>query len=396
MAMEYWPSRKEVLEMISAAWSPTLESEQVPVGEAAGRVAAEDIYTAFGLPVVRASAMDGIGVEAIRFRDGGPDTSTWRSGTEYARTDTGDDFDDRYDAVIPIEMITMLPDGGIRIDPSVRVTAGMNIRPGGSYFQKGDLAVKQWTRLTPSDLAAMVMGGITSAAVVKRPVVAFIPTGSELIPAGRIPGRGNNLDSNSILAEQMLKEMGAEPLCLPIVRDDKQELAAVLETALGKADIVILNGGSSKGGEDYNAELLKEKGRLLCHNIAAAPGRPMCIAVIKGKMVINLPGPSIACYYGMDWCVRAVVNTFLHQEPPVRGKIPVKLTEEIRYHKGMEILCKMEIQKTAKGYEGRQAPFRASTVIDNLIAPAQFITDPERDHYEAGEIIEVELLRDIK
>lgn len=394
MEQEYWPSRQEVYDKIHAAWQPAPVTEQISVVDALGRVTAEDLTAIHGLPVVRASSMDGIGVSSVMFAQGIPDTSTWQRGREYDRTDTGDDFDDRYDAVIAIEMVTELASGGIQIDQAVTVKKGMNIRPASSYFAKGDPIVHKGSVLTPSDLAALVMGGITTITVIRKPVVAFIPTGSELIPAGEIPGRGKNIDSNSILVANMLPEMGAVSHCFPIVKDNWSALESTLSQALDQADIIILNGGSSKGGEDYNADLLKAKGTLLCHNVAAAPGRPICIAVIDGKLVINLPGPSIACYYGMDWCVRFAVNTWLMQPMPKRRTIPVRLTEDITYHTGMEILCKMEIRKTAEGYEGRQAPFRASTVIENLVAPGQFITDPRRNCHPAGEVVMVELLKE--
>lgn len=128
--------------------------------------------------------------------------------------------------------------------------------------------------------------------------------------------------------------------------------------------------------------------------VAAAPGRPMCIAIIDHKLVINLPGPSIACYYGMDWCVRFAVNKLLNQESSRRKTILARLSEDICYQQGMEILCKMEICKSDQGYETRQAPFRASTLVENLIAPGQFITNPEISKQQAGSMLEIELLRD--
>lgn len=84
----------------------------------------------------------------------------------------------------------MLPDGGIEIHESVQVQAGMNIRPHGSYFAAGDLIIRKGTGITPSDLAALAMGGISRIPVTGRPAVAFIPTGSELIPAGKTAGAG--------------------------------------------------------------------------------------------------------------------------------------------------------------------------------------------------------------
>lgn len=389
-----WPSKKEVLDKLYCEWKPEIRTETIAVENALGRIAAEEIRSVHNIPVVRASSMDGIAVRAAELEAGNADTKNWKCGQDYVRADTGDDFDDSYDTVIPIEGITILPDGGVIILENVNIKKGMNIRPRGSMLKEGDILVKQWTKLTPSDLAAIVMGGVTEIKVVKKPTVAFLPTGSELVPAGTKLTRGKNIDTNSILVKNMLQEMGADPICYPIVEDNPDKLEQELDNALEWSDVVIINGGSSKGGEDFNADLLKKKGKVICHNVSAAPGRPICVAVIDNKPVINVPGPAIACFYSMDWCVRSVVDSLLHQAREQRKTIQLKLSEDITYHAGMEILCKMEINKTEDGYVGRQVPFRASTVAENLTAPGVFITDPKAGCHPKDSVIEVELLRE--
>lgn len=99
-------------------------------------------------------------------------------------------------------------------------------------------------------------------AVRRRPRVAFVPTGSELVPVGSPLGRGQNFDTNSLMAAQLLREMGAEPVISPILRDELPLLRQKLEELLKEADVVILNAGTSKGGEDYCAALLEENGAL--------------------------------------------------------------------------------------------------------------------------------------
>ncbi|MBO5460420.1 MAG: molybdopterin molybdotransferase MoeA [Ruminococcus sp.] len=389
-----WPSKKEVLDKLFLEWKPEITIESIAVEKALGRVAAEDVCSCHNIPVVRASSMDGIAVRFKDFEAGNPDTENWIYGQDYVRADTGDDFDDRFDTVIAIEGVTLLSEGGILISENVEVKKGMNIRPCGSMLKEGDLLVKQWTKLTPSDLSALVMGGVTEIKVTKKPTVAFLPTGSELVAPGTKLTRGKNIDSNSILVKKMLHEMGADPICYPIVEDDPEKLEKELDNALEWSDVVIINGGSSKGGEDFNADLLKKKGTVICHNVSAAPGRPICIAVIDNKPVINVPGPAIACFYSMDWCVREVVNRLLCQKKRTRKTITLELSEDITYHPGMEILCKMEIHKTEDGYVGRQTPFRASTVVENLTAPGVFITDPGLGCHPKGSKVEVELLRE--
>jgi molybdopterin molybdotransferase/putative molybdopterin biosynthesis protein len=387
------PTRREAIEAILEKWKPAPERERLPVDEALGRVAACDHFSRHDLPVVRASSMDGIGVTSSMFADGRPDTSLWREGDAYARADTGDDFDDRFDAVIPIEAVRFLADGGISLAEDLRVTPGMNVRPAGSSVRKGERLVAAGTRLRPFDLAALVLGGIEEAEVLKKPIVAFIPTGNELVPQGSAPARGQTVDSNSALVKHMLAEMGAAPLCFPIVRDDKEALRAAVRRARAEADIVLLCGGSSKGGEDEGADVIAEMGESLFHWIASAPGRPMAAAMFDGAPLINMPGPPLAAYFVTDWCVRALVAHFLGEAGFARKTVRARLPEGLEATEGMEILRKLELQKSGESYEARAIDMRASSAVRSLTAPAQLVTDAEPRDKSPGESVEIELLR---
>lgn len=390
------PTRAQVLETLFERWQPTDETETIPVQAALGRVLAQDQYARASIPVVRASAMDGVAVCAARFQGGMPDTANWKPGEDFCRADTGDDFDDRFDAVIPIERVEISEKGRLSFLGDMVVQPGENIRPRGSVMQAGELVARKHRQLRPFDLACLAMGGVERVEVYRRPRVAFLPTGSELVPLGAPVGRGQNIDSNSILAQAMLTEMGAEPLCYPIVADQPEALASALEQTLEAADVVLLNGGSSKGAEDYNARLLEARGAVLFHWVAAAPGKPMCVAVIQNKPVINLPGPPLAVLYGMDWCVRAIVHRLLHKPMPCRQTIQGTLTEAIHAPSDMEILCMMDVQPGKDGYLVKQKPWRGGSMAESLGAGAVYITQLGQGTCPAGEPLEVTLLRGLE
>ena len=96
------------------------------------------------------------------------------------------------------------------------------------------------------------------------------------------------------------------------------------------SDIVLVNAGTSKGGEDYSCHLLEEAGQVLFHEVAAVPGRPMSMALVQGKPVVNLSGPSFAAFYSMDWAVRAIVCRCLGVPVPVRETVEATLTETLQ------------------------------------------------------------------
>jgi molybdopterin molybdotransferase/putative molybdopterin biosynthesis protein len=421
------PTRTWVLDALFERWTPAQTSETVALAAAHGRVLARDYVARYDQPVVRASAMDGIGVSSALFAEGIPDTGAWQEGHEYVRADTGDDFPDEYDAVIPIERVSFCDGGGVVLDlmggtarnpgsssaqgssPGDNepvVYPGLNIRPAGTSVTKGEPLVAANTRLRPLDLAVLAAGGVTEVQVRKRPVVAFIPTGSELVSVGTVPTRGKTIDSNTVLVTGMLQEMGAEAVCLPIVHDDPAALEAALADALNTADVVLINAGSSKGGEDYNAHLLAEMGEVLCHWIAAAPGRPLCAAIAQGKPVLNIPGPPAATYYVMDWCVRALVARALGVPPAKKRTATVTLTADLNVPSHMEILNRLDVGPAATGattastatkttLTATPIPLRRSTLPRAFAANAQFVNPLGHEGgYHQGDTIEVELLDD--
>jgi molybdopterin molybdotransferase/putative molybdopterin biosynthesis protein len=389
-------SKESALELVFSRWDPTPVTELVPLWEAAGRILAEDQFAQHNLPVVRASTMDGVAVKSERFENGMPDTSRWQLGVDYVRADTGDDFDDAFDAVIAIEDVELSPDGSIRFPQPVKVTPGYQVKKCGADLAKGSLLVSKGATLTPQALAALGMGGVSQVPVIRKPRVAFVPTGSELIPLGTAPQRGENVDSNSILVYHMLKDMGAEPVLHPIVPDEPEALRAALAQVLD-CDILLINAGTSKGGEDFSFRLLEEEGELLFHGVAAVPGRPMSVAILDGKPMVNLSGPSFAAFYSMDWMVRALVSRALGVAVPQREKVKAVLTAPLQTPPFFAQMVPMRVAAQQDGsYAATPLALKGSKsagLAAALMADGVYLSTPGEQPHEAGSQIEVELLK---
>lgn len=389
-------TKEEALNRLFARWTPTPELEQVPLHQAAGRVLAEDCFAPYNLPVVRASAMDGVAVRSAAFADSVPDTSRWQLGKDYVRADTGDDFPDDFDAVIAIEDVAMLPEGGFLLRENMTVAPGMNVKPQGADVKKGTLLGTKNTVLSARNVAALGLGGFDCVSVVKKPRVAFIPSGSELVPVGTSLARGQNFDTNSLLVEQMLKDMGAEPVLFSIVPDDPAKLEAVLDKALAQADIILLNAGTSKGQEDFGARLLEQRGEVLFHGVAAVPGRPMSMAMIGGKPVVNLSGPTYAAFYSMDWAVRAMVCRALGIEIPRRHRVQAVLTAPLHTPPMLSMMVPIHVTQAENGtYQATPIVLRgpnAGGTAAALNANAVYISQRGETPKAAGQTIEVEWL----
>jgi molybdopterin molybdotransferase/putative molybdopterin biosynthesis protein len=390
-----YPTRGEVMSRLFERWGAPVRTERVRTAEAAGRVLASDVLSLCDEPVCRASRMDGVAVKSASFKDGIPDASGWALGVDYVRADTGDDFDDAFDAVVAIEDVTFAGGGGLVFHPELEpVVAGENVAGRGATLRRGALIAGRGTRLIAADVVAIAMGAVDVVEVYRRPKVVFIPTGSELIPLGGVPARGQKVDCNSVLAGHMLREMGAEAVVYPIARDDPGVLAEALEGALREADVVVLCAGTSKGGEDFSHALLAERGELVCHGVAMAPGKPLAIAIVDGKPVVNVAGPPMACFNGLDWCVRTVVSSFFELGVPVRHTLKARLAERIGDpNPGFELFIRVRLEDTPEGYVAYPVTFGSGGPVDSLRSEGRYITRLKPEPQEKGDVIEVELMR---
>ena len=388
-------SRADALNEYRARWTPSPRVEYVPLDQAFGRVLARDVEGQCNLPVVRASKFDGFAMRSADFADGMPDTSAWREGVDFAPADTGDDFSDAFDMVVAVESTARDEEGRFWLVPDGKFAAGpgAGVSSCGSISRAGELIAPAHTRLTPEAVAAAAVGGYAQLPVYAKPRVAFIPTGTELVPWGAYPARGQNIEANSLLVRGLVQEWGGEALIYPLVRDDRESVAAALERALEAADIVVLNAGSSRGGDDFNAELLAGRATYFRHGVKMVPGRPVGMAIIDGKPVVNAPGPVLAAWLCMDWLVRGLIAQWFGTQAARRERARARLAEAVEDPKDRERLVRMMLTPGDDGVPVA-TPVKKLGVPQTLVGTDALFTLPaDCAGVAAGELVEVELLR---
>ena len=307
-------SRHEATRDVLDAWEFERRIERVAVPEALGRVAAADVFSLNTLPNKLTSNMDGIAVHFSAFEEvgeDGPDTSTWERGRDWQFCNTGIGMPGDFDTAIPIEWVEVSDD-----DAQVKLNRlperrGQSTTPIGAALCEGDLLVRAGEQLSPALLAVLNQGGHTEVDVVARPVVAFVPTGNELVDAGDPLPEGKNVESNAVMVCAKLSQWGAQPLRYPIIPDDWARLEETLADAAAKADIVVINAGSSKGSDDFTCEILEKNGRMLHHMLHQGPGRHCSAAILDGKPVIGISGPPMGAEFTTDWMVKPLVDRYL-------------------------------------------------------------------------------------
>lgn len=385
-------TRAEALELLFSAWKPEPEAEWISLPDACGRVTAKPLYSRNTMPVCRISQVDGIAVRSSDFLNGLPDTSDWIKGIDYIQADTGNDFPDEFDTVIPVEEIYYNNLGRLGLVKGITVKKGDCVGEAGTVVRQGDLLADAQVRLMPLHLSMLALGGIYHLEVLRKPRIVYIPTGNELIYAGVKPERGQTIESNSLMVCAQLRQWGAEVTCYPIIKDNPDELAVTLDSALDAADLVLINGGSSKGKKDFNTELLEQRASLFRHGIKVIPGRPVGVAIINGKPVINMPGPPLATFLAMDWCVSGLVHYYYGLSVPQRPKLKVRLAKPFQKPMDYEMYIRLALTNRGNGYDATPLGLGLNLPDSLLKADALFIAPSGVAGYEAGEEVEAELL----
>jgi molybdopterin molybdotransferase len=361
---------------------PVEEREICSLGASSGRVLSSDVVSSVDLPGFPRAAMDGFAVKSEKTRGASPSAPAYLH--QFLGMRTGMAVPADFDAVI------MLEDSSLRFDlleARAEVHPGRNVSLVGEDIRRGDVVYRRGHRLRPPDLALLAALGNESAAVFRRPIVAIIPTGGELVRCGdRELQPGEAYEVNGLLAQLYVRLWGGSPLRHDIVADDKMRIIQALVSAL-HADMVILIGGTSVGERDYAPQVLEELGELLVHGVRIQPGKPTSLGKVDGKPVICLPGYPVAALAALYLFVRPAVKRMAHlplEQPRKRARLSRKIASRAGYESIVRVALK----------GGKAEPIMASGagILSSVARADGYVVVPEElEGLEGGEEVEVNL-----
>jgi molybdopterin molybdotransferase len=278
--------------------------ERVGLAEATGRILAAAAVADTDYPADARSTMDGFALVAAGGRSARRIAGEIRMGSappgaigpgEAMRIPTGGVLPPGADAVVPVEdTVESEPAGGLGpvVVPNEELEAGENITPPGSDMRPGDCVLDAGRRIGGPELAVLATLGIVDVPVYRRPRVAIVSTGDELVDAAARPARGQVRDSNRWALAGSLLALGCVPVQRPVAVDTPEALTEALRSALAAADAVVLTGGSSVGVRDLTPRVIDGLGKpgVIVHGLRVKPGKPTVFAMLDGKPVIGLPG----------------------------------------------------------------------------------------------------------
>jgi molybdopterin molybdotransferase len=378
-----------------------LDSEQIPIHAALGRVTAEDIRAKYHLPPFDRSAVDGYALRAKdTFGVSAFNTKTFKLTKGKVRENeakelwTGNPVPEGADAVVMLEYTKKFED---KIELGKAVTPGKNVSKRGEDVKKGDVAIKAGTLLNPHHLGLLAALGETHISVVRKPKVAILATGSELVELGNKLEPGKIMETNRLLFSSMCMELGAEPLNLGLAKDDLNEITSKIKEGLEQADAVITTGGTSVGYPDLVPLAVNKIGKpgVIVHGVAIRPGMPTALAILEGKPVFVLSGNPVAATVGFEVFTRPTLLRMLGINE-VRPAVEAKLTRRVAGALGRRVFLRVRVFERNGGFFAEPVRVTGSGVLTTMTKANGYVIIPEnREGVEEGESVMVQLFSSI-
>jgi putative molybdopterin biosynthesis protein len=344
-------SREDAIERFHAALFPrAIPNERRKLSEALGCALAQDVVAPIDVPPFDRSNVDGFAVRAADIASAS-EASPVRArlndeviacGTAPARPvlsgtatsiATGGPLPRGADAVVMVEHTQPLGDLAIEIRRSA--SPGQFVSYAGSDIARGEALLRAGTLIGSREIGMCAACGIAEVCVVRRPRVAIISTGDELVQPGRPLAPAQIYDSNGAIVTAAVSENGGEAIFFGAVPDDEEKLESEMRGALQTCDMLVLSGGTSKGAGDVSHRIIARLGKpgIIAHGVALKPGKPLCLAVCDGKPVVILPGfPTSAMFTFHDMIVpvlRRMASLPPRADAKVTAKVPLRIVSEL-------------------------------------------------------------------
>ncbi len=387
-----------------------LGSEELPLDETlVGRVTAEAVWARLSSPHYHSAAMDGFALRAEDIAGAMPTRPVVLDvGSQAIYVDTGDPLPGWANAVMPVEQVEALDESGIpssdiRAPLKIRLRTALppwsHVRTMGEDIVASQLVLPAGQLLRPVDLGAAAASGYTQLKVARQPLVAILPTGSELVEVGSQPKSGEIIETNSIVLAAQVQQWGGLARRYPITADHLDDIRARVTQAAAECDLILLNAGSSAGSEDFSAQVVEELGELLVHGVAVRPGHPVILGMVRreadgGRVpLIGVPGYPVSAALTGEIFVEPLLARWLGRQPRQPEEISATLTRKVTSPPGDDDYLRVVVGRV--GERLLAAPLaRGAGVITSLVrADGLAILPRGTQGMEAGTTVKVRLYR---
>jgi molybdenum cofactor synthesis domain-containing protein len=387
--------------------------EQVSISDAYDRVLAQDVVSPMDIPPFSRSTVDGYAVKAtdtfgasedkdinLRFCGhvaiGEAPAVTVEEGSA-AEIVTGAPLPDGADAVVMVEYTSRQGDKVFVRRPVARNT---NIMAKGSDIRKGETVLKKGRVLGSREIGALAAIGLTDVTIYRRPKVAVLSTGGEVVEPGTILPPGKIFDINVHTLSAAVVECGGEAINLGIVPDEKDMLKRALEQALASSDAVLTSGGVSVGPKDFTPQVVDSLGKpgVIISGVAVKPGKPLTIAVVEGKPVFSLPGNPTSSLFMFTVFVRPILLRLAGRTEEEIPKVKAVAAQKMFPARGRRTFTMVNLAYNKDGtLLVSPVPTGLSGAITTMTKADGFVEISEKQQFvDAGTEIDVFLFKKLK
>ena len=400
-----WLSVEDALERV-LGHIQTLEADTVPLLESLGHVLAEDVEADMSIPPLDNSAMDGYAVRGEDVDRDDPPPHRLRiigqlaagyvaeqevlSGTAM-RIMTGAPIPEGADTVVRFED-TRLDNDHVEIQR--RVPLGRNLRKAGEDVRKGEVVLRTGTPVRPQEIGMLAALGRREVRVIRRPRVAILATGDELVDIDDPVGPGQIRNSNGYSNAAQVLKYGGVPILLGIARDRVDELTTKIRGGLEqKVDLFITSGGVSVGDFDVVKDVLASEGSLQFWLVRMKPGKPMAFGEIAGVPLFGLPGNPVSVMVSFELFVRPVIQKMLGLAPRPHRTVGAVLVDAISRKDERRHYLRVQVSLENGTYRARLTGERGSGILTSMVRANGLAVIPEEtSHLAAGSRVQVLML----
>jgi len=413
-------SVEEALEKI-LSYVKVLEPERKPILDCLGQVLAEDVYSTIDIPPLDNSAMDGYALRAKDTRGaseaspryvvvvgevaaGSMPTKEVRPGTAI-RIMTGAPLPEGADAVVRFEDTDEVSrkssgDDLSQIGILCQAEKGLNVRGRGEDIASGNLVLKKGQVLRPQEIGVLASLGRSTALVIRRPIVAILATGDELIGVDQPLAPGKIYDSNNYTIAAEVSRYGGIPKILGIGRDSVRSLTEKIDEGLD-ADMLITSGGVSKGDYDIVKDVLAEHGEVGFWTVCMKPGKPLAFGIIKkveggrkGKVPhLGLPGNPVSSMITFEQFARPAILKMMGKKILAKPSIRAIIEDDVVNTDGRRLFARVSVTKRGGQYHASVTGPQGSGILTSMARANGLAVIPESSRgVKAGDMVEVQML----
>ena len=396
-----------------------LDAEESPILDCLGQVLAEDVYSSIDVPPLDNTAMDGYAVRAEDTREASQQSPRFlqvidtvpagsisrhklKPGTAI-RIMTGAPIPDGADSVVPFEYT----DETQRNEPSREIgilcqsEAGWNIRRAGEDISKGSLVLSKGAVVRPQEVGVLASLGRSTVRVIRRPVVAILATGDELVEINQPLSPGKIYNSNAYSVAALVQRYGGIPRPLGIALDSEDSLVAKLNQGLG-ADMLITSGGVSAGDYDMVKDVLAKKGEIAFWTVQMKPGKPLAFGRIRGVSQsgvaryiphLGLPGNPVSSMVTFELFARPAILKMMGKKNWAKPIVEAVIKDSVVNSDGRRIFARAVVEKRGDQYFARLTGPQGSGILTSMTSANGLVIIPEdREGVAAGEVVQVMML----